>query len=91
MITKEEKQQIIDEFKVNENDTGSTVVQIAILTHRILSLTEHLQTLKKRHHSSRGFLKRVGTRRGLLKYLREKNIDEYRELIQKLGIRETRN
>ncbi len=91
MITKEEKQQIIDEFKVNENDTGSTEVQIAILTHRIRTLTEHLQTHKKDHHSRRGLLKMVGTRRGLLKYLREKNIDEYRELIQKLGIRETRN
>lgn len=91
MITKEEKQEIINEFKVNENDTGSTEVQIAILTHRIRSLTEHLKTHKKDHHSRRGLLKMVGTRRGLLKYLRESNIDGYRELIQKLGIRETRN
>ena len=91
MITKEEKQQIIKKFAKNDKDTGSTEVQIAILTHRIRTLTEHLQTHKKDHHSRRGLLKMVGTRRGLLKYLREKNIDEYRELIQKLGIRETRN
>ncbi len=87
MLTKEEKKQIIDEFKINENDTGSTEVQIAILTHRIRSLTEHLQTHKKDHHSRRGLLKMVGMRRGLLKYLREKDIDGYRELIEKLGLR----
>lgn len=90
-MTKERKAEIIKEFGKDENDTGSTEVQIAILTHRIRTLTEHLQTHKKDHHSRRGLLKMVGTRRGLLKYLREKNIDEYRELIQKLGIRETRN
>lgn len=87
MLTKEEKKEIIDEFKINENDTGSTEVQIAILTHRIRSLTEHLQTHKKDHHSRRGLLKMVGMRRGLLKYLREKDIDGYRELIEKLGLR----
>ncbi len=87
MLTKEEKKQIIDEYKINENDTGSTEVQIAILTHRIRSLTEHLQTHKKDHHSRRGLLKMVGMRRGLLKYLREKDIDGYRELIEKLGLR----
>lgn len=87
MITKEEKQQVIDEFKINDNDTGSTQVQVAILTHRIRSLTEHLKTHKKDHHSRRGLLKMVGTRRGLLKYLKNKDIDTYRELIEKLGIR----
>lgn len=87
MITKEEKQQIIDEYKINDNDTGSTNVQIAILTHRISSLTEHLKSHKKDHHSRRGLLKMVGVRRGLLKYLKEKDIDEYRSLIEKLGIR----
>ncbi|NLW42143.1 MAG: 30S ribosomal protein S15 [Tissierellia bacterium] len=87
MLTKEEKKQIIDEYKINENDTGSAEVQIAILTHRIRLLTEHLQTHKKDHHSRRGLLKMVGMRRGLLKYLREKDIDGYRELISKLGLR----
>lgn len=87
MLTKEEKKAIIDEYKINENDTGSTEVQIAILTYRIRSLTEHLQTHKKDHHSRRGLLKMVGTRRGLLKYLREKDIDKYRELIEKLELR----
>lgn len=87
MITREEKQQVIDEFKINDNDTGSTQVQVAILTHRIRSLTEHLKTHKKDHHSRRGLLKMVGTRRGLLKYLRNKDIDAYRDLIEKLGIR----
>lgn len=87
MITKEEKQQIIDEYKINDNDTGSANVQIAILTFRIQSLTEHLKTHKNDHHSRRGLLKMVGMRRGLLKYLKEKDINEYRELIDKLGIR----
>ena len=87
MLTKEEKRKIIDEYKVNENDTGSTAVQIAILSHRIASLTEHLKTHKKDHHSRRGLLKMVGMRRGLLNYLKDKNIDEYRELIDKLGLR----
>lgn len=87
MLTKEEKRQIIDEYKINENDTGSTEVQVAILTHRIRSLTEHLQTHKKDHHSRRGLLKMVGKRRGLLKYLREKDVEAYRALIEKLGLR----
>lgn len=87
MLTKEEKKAIIDEYKISENDTGSTEVQIAILTHRIRSLTEHLKTHKKDHHSRRGLLKMVGTRRGLLQYLREKDIDKYRELIDKLELR----
>lgn len=87
MITKEEKQQIIDEFKVNENDTGSTEVQIAILTHRIRTLTEHLQTHKKDHHSRRGLLKMVGKRRNLLRYLKNKDIERYRSLIERLNIR----
>ena len=87
MLTKDEKQEIIDSYKVSENDTGSTEVQIAILTHRINSLNEHLKIHKGDHHSRRGLLKMVGKRRGLLKYLRNKDIERYRELVDKLGIR----
>ena len=87
MITKDVKTQIIDDFKINEKDTGSTEVQIAILTHRINSLNEHLKDHKNDHHSRRGLLKMVGKRRGLMKYLRSRDIDKYRALIEKLGIR----
>lgn len=87
MITKEEKAKIIEEFKINEKDTGSAEVQIAILTSRINSLNEHLKTHKNDHHSRRGLLKMVGKRRGLMKYLAAKDIEEYRALIEKLGIR----
>lgn len=87
MLTKDEKQEIIDSYKVSDNDTGSTEVQIAILTHRINSLNEHLKIHKGDHHSRRGLLKMVGKRRGLLKYLRNKDIERYRELVDKLGIR----
>ena len=87
MIEKEVKENIINEYKIHENDTGSPEVQIAILTYRINSLNEHLKTHKKDHHSRRGLLKMVGSRRGLLKYLRNNDIERYRSLIEKLGIR----
>lgn len=86
-MTKEQKAQIIEEFRLHEGDTGSPEVQIAILTHRINSLTEHLKTHKKDHHSRRGLFKMIGQRRGLLRYLEKKDIERYRELVEKLGIR----
>lgn len=87
MLDKDLKEGIINEYKIHENDTGSPEVQIAILTHRINSLNEHLKSHKKDHHSRRGLLKMVGSRRGLLKYLRNNDIERYRSLIEKLGIR----
>ena len=86
-MTKEEKQLIIDTYKTHEGDTGSPEVQIAILTHRINTLTEHLKTNKKDHHSRRGLLKMVGHRRNLLGYLQKVDIERYRAIIEKLGIR----
>ncbi len=87
MLTKEIKEQIINEHKIHEGDTGSPEVQIAILTYRINYLNEHLKTHKKDHHSRRGLLKMVGQRRGLLKYLQKTDVNRYRSLIEKLGIR----
>ena len=87
MIAKEKKQAIIAEYGRTPNDTGSPEVQIAVLTARIQELTEHLKANPKDHHSRRGLLKMVGKRRGLLDYLKEKDINRYRELIDKLGIR----
>ncbi len=87
MISKELKQQIIKEYARTEGDTGSPEVQIAILTERIKELTEHLKTNHKDHHSRRGLLKMVGKRRGLLDYLKETDIERYRAIIEKLGIR----
>ena len=87
MMDKEQKGQIIDEYKKHEGDTGSPEVQIALLTFRINSLNEHLKEHKKDHHSRRGLLKMVGQRRGLLKYLKENDIEGYRSLIGRLGIR----
>ena len=87
MIQKEVKKQLIDEYKTHEGDTGSPEVQIAILTHRINTLTEHLKTNKNDHHSRRGLLKMVGKRRGLLDYLKKNDLEGYRALIAKLGIR----
>ena len=86
-ISKDVKNEIINEFKVHENDTGSPEVQIAILTNEINNLNEHLRTHKKDHHSRRGLLKMVGRRRHLLNYLRKKDVTRYREVIQKLGLR----
>lgn len=86
-MTIEEKQAVISQHKIHENDTGSPEVQIAILTSRINSLTGHLKIHKKDHHSRRGLLKMVGQRRALLNYLRDRNFDRYRSLIEKLGLR----
>lgn len=86
-LTKERKNQLIDEFKTHDNDTGSPEVQIAVLTEQINLLNEHLRTHKKDHHSRRGLLKMVGKRRNLLTYLRGKDVTRYRELINKLGLR----
>lgn len=86
-LTKETKAQIIDEYKIHEGDTGSSEVQIAILSHRINYLTNHLKTHKKDHHSRRGLFKMIGQRRGLLRYLQKNDIERYRALIEKLGIR----
>lgn len=87
MITKEVKDQIIAEYGRKEGDTGSPEVQIAILTFRIRELTEHLKVNQKDHHSRRGMYKMIGKRRGLLDYLMKTDLDGYRELIAKLGIR----
>lgn len=86
-IAQERKNEIINQFKVHETDTGSPEVQIAILTEDINNLNEHLRTHKKDHHSRRGLLKMVGKRRNLLTYLRNKDVQRYRELINKLGLR----
>ena len=87
MISKEKKTAIINEYATKPGDTGSPEVQIAILTARINELTEHLKIHKKDHHSRRGLLKMVGQRRGLLAYLKDKDIERYRSLIERLGIR----
>ena len=87
MISKEQKAQIIAEYGRGEGDTGSPEVQIAILTARINDLTDHFKANPKDHHSRRGLLKMVGQRRGLLNYLRENDLEGYRKLIEKLGIR----
>lgn len=86
-ITKERKNELINEYKTHENDTGSPEVQIAVLTEEINNLNNHLREHKKDHHSRRGLLKMVGRRRHLLNYLRDKDITRYRELISKLGLR----
>jgi len=87
MMLKEQKTQIIQDNKLHENDTGSPEVQIAILTERIAQLTEHLKVHKKDNHSRRGLLKMVGKRRKMLDYLAKKDIERYRAIIAKLGIR----
>ncbi|GLI84371.1 30S ribosomal protein S15 [Rossellomorea marisflavi] len=86
-ITKERKNELISEYKTHENDTGSPEVQIAVLTEEINNLNDHLRVHKKDHHSRRGLLKMVGHRRNLLSYLRKKDVQRYRELITKLGLR----
>lgn len=86
-LRSEEKLSIIEEFRAHEKDTGSAEVQIALLTKRIDELTEHLKEHKKDHHSRRGLLKMVGKRRRLLNYLKEKDVERYRQLIEKLGLR----
>ena len=87
MITKEKKEKIIKEYALKEGDTGSPEVQIAILTARINELNEHLKIHKKYHHSRRGLLKMVGQRRNLLGYLRKIDVERYRTLISRLGLR----
>ena len=87
MIAKDKKQAIISEYGRTPGDTGSQEVQVAILTARIQELTEHLKANPKDHHSRRGLLKMVGQRRGLLAYLKKIDIERYRSLIERLGIR----
>lgn len=87
MMRKEEKTQIIDENRLHEGDTGSPEVQIAILTRRINDLTEHLKNNKNDHHSRHGLFKMIGRRRSLLNYLMKNDIERYRAVIAKLGIR----
>ena len=87
MMTTERKAEIIKEYGRTPNDTGSPEVQVALLTERINVLTEHLKENKKDHHSRRGLLKMVGKRRGLLGYLKKNDLEGYRALIAKLGIR----
>ena len=86
-LTRERKQEIINTYKREENDTGSSEVQIALLTERISELTEHLKTHKNDNHSRRGLLKMIGKRRNLLNYLAEKDINRYREIVKKLNLR----
>jgi len=87
MTSKERKAEIVAQFGKNAEDTGSTAVQVALLTERINELTAHLKVNQKDHHSRRGLLKMVGQRRGLLEYLKKTDINEYRALIEKLGLR----
>jgi small subunit ribosomal protein S15 len=84
---KEVKQELITKYQLHEGDTGSSEVQVAILTERINHLNGHLKTHKKDHHSRRGLLKMVGARRGLLNYLQKTDIERYRGIIEKLGLR----
>ncbi len=86
-LTPERKKEIIEQFKIHENDTGSPEVQVALLTEQINNLNEHLKVHKKDNHSRRGLMKMIGRRRNLLTYLRNKDPQRYRELINKLGLR----
>lgn len=87
VLTTEAKREIIERFKINEKDTGSPEVQIALLSSRIRYLTEHFKVHKKDHHSRRGLLKLVGQRRRLLNYLKRKDVEKYQKVIAELGIR----
>ena len=87
MLTPARKKELIETYRINEQDTGSPEVQIAILTERISYLTEHVKANKEDHHSRRGLLKMVGQRRGLLNYLMKKNIERYRSNGERLGLR----
>jgi small subunit ribosomal protein S15 len=86
-LLREQKSQVIQEFRRGDDDTGSPEVQVAVLSRRIQELTEHLKAHSKDHHSRRGLLQMVGKRRRLLDYLRREDINKYRELIQRLGLR----
>ena len=87
MLTKEKKVTIVDDFKIHEGDTGSPEVQIALLTHRINELTEHLKKHPKDHASRRGLLKMVGSRSAMLKYVNNNDVNRYREITSRLGLR----
>jgi small subunit ribosomal protein S15 len=87
MLTKQEKDKVIEDFENHEGDTGSPEVQIALLTRRINDLTEHLKIHRKDHSSRRGLLKMVGTRSALLKYVRNQDVKRYRKIISRLGLR----
>ena len=87
MLTPARKKELIETYRINEDDTGPPEVQIAILSERISYLTEHLKNNKKDHHSRRGLLKMVGQRRGLLNYLMKKDIERYRSIVERLGLR----
>ena len=87
MMRQEEKTAVIEATRLHETDTGSPEVQIAVLTKRIADLTEHLKVHKKDNHSRRGLFKMVGQRRNLLNYLKKKDIERYRAIVEKLGIR----
>jgi small subunit ribosomal protein S15 len=87
LLSNEHKKEIVEKFQTHEGDTGSPEVQVAILTERISQLTEHFRVHKKDHHSRRGLYKMIGHRRNLLNYIRKKDVNRYRELIQTLGLR----
>jgi small subunit ribosomal protein S15 len=87
VFSTDEKKKLIDKFKLHEGDTGSPEVQVGLLTHRISYLTEHLKTHKKDHHSRRGLLMLVGRRRRLLNYVKNKDINRYRAIIEALGLK----
>ena len=87
MLMKDQKQEIITTYAIHEGDTGSPEVQIAILSKRINDLTEHLKSNPKDHHSRRGMFKMIGNRRNLLNYLQKKDIERYRAIVEKLGLR----
>ena len=87
MLTKEEKQAIIKEYAIKDGDTGSVEVQVAVLTTTINRLTEHMKKHPKDFHSNRGLLMKVGKRRGFLEYLKNADVNRYRELVKKLGLR----
>ena len=87
-VSRERVAELIKEYGKSEKDSGSPEVQVAILTERIKNLTEHLKVHKQDNHTRRGLMKLIGKRRGLLKYIKSRNIDDYRELIAKLGIRD---
>ena len=87
VFTTEDKQKLIEKFKLHEGDTGSPEVQVGLLTHRISYLTEHLKVHKKDHHSRRGLLMLVGKRRRLLNYVKSKDVNRYRTIIENLGLR----
>ena len=88
-ISKERVAELVKEYGENEQDTGNVEVQVAILTERIRNLTEHLKVHKKDNHTRRGLMKIIGKRRGLLKYIKAKDIEQYRALVKRLGIRDT--